>query len=418
MDQSGEEDDQGLLLNPTNFMSSGSDRNQQNFTGDELYFTGYDLARARSLGNSSSDNMGYGEEYGYSDEEEQWEIERQRYAAYLLAVRERDEALVQSAQEKMREARVRGKSNVNLSQQEVDALERRRLQQQPEPLAPRTPSKGKSSRSSSAASLSTEKPKKKTNRLFSAPAPKTNKSRSSKSRSRDNSMDSSGGSTPQNPPPGFMVQGPNGQPMYAPIGYFPPYADGGRPPSSHSRPASASRKPQATPSYDPYSPYQSSRYLSRPEVYRPSSSSPRRSPDELYVPRHRAASSAQFSPEGYCHPSMPPRQGRRNVSGPADVNYTKLRRVAPSSPLAEQPSPMLEEIPDRRASAPAMDQRDGTPSSSSSGDDNQGVRIEIVPDSKGGGYRIDRTPDSHGVLERLPVSNGGSGSERRRRSKR
>ena len=405
------------MLDSSAFMSRPSSRGQSGFVGDELYFTGYDLGRARSSGNSPYDETGYGEEDGYSDEEEQYEYERQRYAAYLASMRDREEAVVQSAQEKIRKAKARGKTNVNLNQEEVDALEKRRMQQQQqqELTAPRTPAKGKTSRSNSAVSLTADKNKKKSGGFFGGAARSSSKTPNGKSPKtpRKSSRDK----TSASPAPGFMVQGPHGQPVYAPFGYFPPPPDNFRPPSgssrSGSRSASASSKRQITPPYDvPYPPYPAypPRYYPMPEDLRPPSSSSRRSPDDLYIPRNRANTSAHY-PDDLHLPPMPAAQGRRNVTGPPDVSYTKLRRMAPSSPLAEQPSlpPRSDSLPDRRSGQPVRVERRASSSSdseSSSEDDDQGVSVEIVPESKDDGYRIDRVPVS------------GAEGERRRRSKR
>ena len=354
----------------------------------------------------------YAEEYAYSDEEDQYEYERQRYAAYITAMRERDEVLVQSAQEKMAKAKTRGKRNVQPNQEEVDALERhRQLQEQ---SAARPVPKGRSSRSNSAVSLNVDKSRaKKGNRFFSSPNPSRARAapKSPRTTSRKASLDASSASAP-----GFVVQGPNGQPIVAPFGYFPP-GDSRRPSTSSSRSASANSKRQITPPYDvPYPPYQP-RYYPYPMDPRSNPGSPRQSPDSLYVPRNRSATTAgappPYPPEAYGPPSMPAAQGRRNVSDPRDISYSKLRRMPPGSPLAEKPlPPRSEAIPERRADPDARPESSGSGSTEdspsgggSSEDEEQGVRVnvDIVPDSKGDGYRIDRKPVA------------GSGGERRRR---
>ena len=210
------------------------------FIGDELMFTGYDLGSARR----------YSRAEDYSDDEDRYEYEKRRYEAYLAA---REESLVQSAQERMRKARKAGKSRASLSPEEVDALERRRQQQESRPV-----SKGRTSRSNSAVNLiadkEKEKSRKKSKSFFSSPVANSSRSRTPKEKPRKVLK------TPSYPAPGFMVAGPDGRPMYAPFGYYPPE----RPHSSRasSGSASSSSKPR-TPPYDtPYPPYPPRYYLS------------------------------------------------------------------------------------------------------------------------------------------------------------
>lgn len=399
MENSDEDDGRGILLDSGKFMSRPSSGGRSAHAGDELYFTGYDMGRARSSENSPYDENGRADYYGYSDAEEQYEYDRQRYAVYLASLR-REESLVQSAEEKMRKAKARGRSNVNLSPDEIDALERKRAQEQ---AIARPVTKGKTSRSTSAVNLTNEKSRKKGGRLFSAPAPARNRQSKSPKTSRKPSLEAT-----VSAPPAFMGHGSGGQPLYSPYTY--PFPQDGLRPSSQSsrdtsRSASANNKRQLTPPYDypypGYAPYQHRYYPMPDEPRQPSSS--RRSPDELFVPRHRAATSAH-RPDDLHLPPMPSPQGRRTVTGPPDVSYSKLRHVAPRSPLAEQPPiPRADRPPDRRASTPNPEE---SSSSESSEDDEQGVRVDIVPEVKGDGYRI----------ERVPV--GSNDRERRRRSKR
>lgn len=301
----------------------------------------------------------------------------------------------------------------------MDALERRKTQyREVTPPETKSPSKGKASRTSSAVNLASDKSKKKGgNRLFGLPAANSSKSRAPKSpkTSRKPSPESSAPAAP-----GFMMPGPDGRPVYAPFGYFPPPPEALRPGSSRSgsRSASSSSRKPATPPYDmPYPPPYPSRYYPMPpEDYRPPSSS-RRSPEELFMPRARAASTAQYPVDPYgSRPAPVSGSGRRNVSGPPDVPYSKLRRVAPSSPLAEYPH-REQDSRDRRpvpraqqsssGSSDSPETNEGTPSSSSSEDDEdeEEVKVEVVQGSKGQGYTVDR----------VPVGKGGESRRRRRK---
>ncbi|KAJ9626338.1 hypothetical protein H2203_003970 [Taxawa tesnikishii (nom. ined.)] len=254
-----------------------------------------------------------------------------------------EEALVQSALEKIRKARARGRNNVNLSQDEVDALERRR--QERESIRKRGQHQQR------------QVPKK-NNRLIAAASPSSSRSRGTPKSSRkpsneqNNAAYTSGSAAAAAaaaaaPPPGFRVAGPDGQPIYAPFGYYPPSDTARHSPTTSrttSRSTSASSKRQPTPPYDaPHPPGYQSRYYGPPTPdLRPRSSTSTRSDEPPRIPRNRSASSAQqyyadvFGPgPNPAPPGIGSAGGRRNFSGPPDVSYSTLRRVPPasSSPL-------------------------------------------------------------------------------------
>lgn len=414
-DNSDEDDGQGVILDPANYMSRSSPRGQDDFAGDELYFTGYDLNQARegrSSGNPSYEDIVYGG-YGYEEEERAY-YEEQRQAAYRAAW-EREAALLQSADDKLRKARITGKSSVSLSRDEADALERRKQhQREKDSPAPSTPKKGKGSRSNSVVSLTGDKSRKKasSSRLFgTSSSPSASRTRTPKTSRKSSSEQQS---TPSNYPPAFMVAGPDGVPLYPPMGYYPAPDTlrqspvGSRP---GSRSVSASSKRQVTPPYEAaYPPYPPRFYgPPPPSDMRPaSSSSTGRTPsdDSLRIPRNRAASSVPYPQDLFsASAGMPAAQGRRNVSGPADISYAKLRRVPPSSPLAarETSTSPAQEWPPRTDS-----RRSRGSSSSSTDDDGAGVRVEIVPEADGEGYRIDRKP----------VGDSGNSGARRRKGRK
>ncbi|GAB7349657.1 hypothetical protein MBLNU459_g0332t1 [Dothideomycetes sp. NU459] len=412
-DNSDEDDGQGVYLDPANFMSRSTQGGQAGFTGDELYFTGYDLGQARDgrgSGNGSYEDIVYGE-YGYSEEEERAYYEEQRYAAYRAAW-DRETALLQSADEKLRKASKKGKNSVSLSQDEVDAMERRKQQQRDSP-GPSTPKKGKGSRSNSVVSLTGDKSRKKSSstRLFGTSSPSVPKTRTPKSTRKSSNEQQGAPYASNNPPPAFMVAGPDGVPLYAPVGYY-PSLDNIRSSPSASRPGSrsvsASSRRQVTPPYENNYPPYPSRFHGPPSDLRPpSSSSSSRPPsdDALRVPRNRSASTVPYPQDLFGAPAVPAVQSRRNVSGPPDISYAKLRRVPPSSPLAarEASTNTGQEWPPRTDS-----RRSRGSSSSSTDDDGEGVRVEIVPEGDGDGYRIDRKPVGEGA------GSGNSGARRRK----
>lgn len=328
----------------------------------------------------------------------------------------RDEALAQSAYERMAKARAQGQTNISLSVDEMEALERRRTVQQPAPIQPpplqiasppATPvktSKGKSSRNNSSVSLSSTKGKKKSSSLFGSSTPPA-KSKSKSSRKMSVSSDQAAPYSPGPPPPGYVLAGPNGMPMpmYAPMPYYPPPSpelsrtqvtrDRSRSTSKHNRRGSTPPEPV----YAQYPP----RYYPPPPGMRPGSSSSARSfqdeadwyqhaaPPPQPTGRSRAGSSAQYRmPDDYAGPPMPAAQGRRSLggNGAADVNYSSLRRVPPgSSPLAARPgAPMAYSDPavaGRKGSGLSQEVDSGSSSSGSSSDD-QGVQVEIAPEPR------------------------------------
>lgn len=384
--------------------------------------------------------------HDYADDyDSEEEALRRRGALYQVAVREKEESLLQSALERIARARAKGKTNVNLSAEEMEALERRRGQP-PEPSVlptqalaspPATPAKtpkGKAgSRTSSSTSLTSQKTRKRgnTSSLFSgqsspSPAKSNSKAKVERKPSAELALPYPSGSGP----PGIMVPGPNGVPVFAPIvNYAPPSPELARaqPGSTRTRSRSTSKhsRRESTPPErpDPYAQYPP-RYYHPSAGARPESSGSNRSmPDDIDwyppppSPRNRSASNAhQYAayrggPDDYdVPPPLPAAQGRRNVSGPADVRYASLRRVPPSSsPLAPRPA-MQHASSDPAGGARKLSSlgQELERTSSSSSDD-QGVQVSIVPDA-GGGYSINRAPAGPVVVA--------AGNEGRRRKGR
>lgn len=403
-------------------------RDARGYRGDELYFDGYDIGQARH---------GRRTVYDYGEESDGLDYRDQRGRAYQDAVREKEDTLYQSALGRIARANAKGKTNVSLSREEMEALERRR-NQQPEPTAtlaspPATPAKpatpkGKpGSRSNSSSNLSGQKArsgKRASSGLFSGSSSSPAKSNSKAKVSRKPSDEQTAPYPTGAQPPGIMVPGPNGTPVFAPISYYPPPSPeytrspggskaGSRSGSKHSRRESTppERTDAAGYAYPP-------RYYP-PASLRPESAHSNRSlPDDIdwYPPppppagRNRSSSSATSPYAAYPPPAeydpplaLPAAQGqRRNMSGAPDVRYASLRRVAPSSPLAP-----------RRGSLLAQQTRDVDASSSSSSDD-QGVQVDIVADAAGG-YSISRAP---AAVEQARASAAPSGNEGRRRKGR
>ena len=398
-----EDDEQGVILNSTGFALR--DARQRGYAGDPMYFE-----RDVYGPNRTSRRGYYGPYEEYNSEEE--DILEQRGAEFQASVREKEEALIASALERIARARAKGKMDVSLTPEEMDALERRRNQQLeplPTPTSPPTPSskKGKiETRTSSASSLSSQKTRKRTNTgLFgNSPAKSNSKAKVSRRVPTD--------PTPMHSPPpqpaGIMVPGPDGVPVYASIAYYPqPSTELVRPPvGKRSRSSSKHSRRESTPPEQAYAQLPQ-RYYPSPAGIRPDSSSSNRSlPDDIdwHPPPPRSNTHPQYAPyrplDDYdaTPPSMPAAQGWRGIGGSPEVRYSTLRRVPPaSSPLASRTSGITSNPSDPASSrkkesglARVRSSSSSTSSSSSSSDD-QGVQVEVQA-GPAGGYLIKNTP--------------------------
>ena len=347
------------------------------FAGDELHFTGGDLGR----------------DYGYSDYSEGSDSgvggDTRSGNLLQLALREKEDVLVERAMARIRRAQLLGKTNVKLTPPERRALERKLQKDQAIKAKEKRPSSkartGSGRRDSGRSSGSQNS---------IGPAAGRRKSKSSLNNQRDRETSSAG----QPVAPGFVVAGPDGRPIYAPIGYYPP-SPGPSPYGPSSRPESrsgSSHSLQHTPPL-PQGQFRAppkQRYSSVPEHhFQPSSTtrgppSPRPMPDEPeWQPRARSSSNLAYPVDPYQYqtyaqpvPQMPAHyiQGRRNVSGPAGVGYPTLRPAGPTAhPYASSSDPSL-----LRREYPVGS---GNPESTSDGDDDddddedEGVQVDVVP---------------------------------------
>ncbi|THW02025.1 hypothetical protein D6D26_04636 [Aureobasidium pullulans] len=372
----GDESDDGYqraYLDPAGFKSRSADRlPREGLTGDELLFTGYDLGSGR--GERGRDDIGY-------EGRPQRQYEDDHYRSNASTRPSREDALVQSAKEKLRKARVKGKTNVSLSVEEMAALERSSTQLR-DSSEPSTPSKNKTrgSRSSSTTSLTSTRPRRASVGLFGSTSPSQSRSRTPKTTRKSSNEQQPVARTSGSTPPAFMIRGPDGVPMYAPADYYPS-------PVSSRRPSSNSNR-QITPPYEAYSVRGYG-----PELRAQPSPSIRAAYDE------NAWASSSRPPAGASYPdlfggTLPPGGQSYQTHVPAsDVSYAKLRRGPQGSPLSN-----VEAAADRWEREGEIGAR--PPSSGSSSDDSgQGVRIEVEP---GYGFR------------RVPVSSKSSGTVRRK----
>ncbi|KAI4171275.1 MAG: hypothetical protein LQ343_004352 [Gyalolechia ehrenbergii] len=316
---SDDDDGQGVTLDGTYF-------------GDELHFTGADL------GAYSRSRRRHGQGYGYdSDSSGDGEARAGPSAGTMqAALRNKEDLLLQQALERIRRAQILGQRDVKLTQPEIDALKRKRRQDESRRTRVGSGSKQVDRRRSSNQLRLTEKDSKSGRRKSSGLSPTLERTCAPEGR----------GATP----PGMIVPGPDGRPMHTPIGYYPPIAkqpSGSQGPWSGSRSGSSSSLQQSTPPL-PSSQYWSGqlRYSSESDYPSTSPASPlmRRLPDDPHWnPRPRSTSSNHQYPlepqyhQAYSSPPPPHNsshygQGRRIVSGPAEVQYPSIsRRPLPMS---------------------------------------------------------------------------------------
>lgn len=361
----GDESDDGhhrVYLDPAAFKSRSADRlPREAFAGDDLTFTGYDLGSARGV--RGVDDNAY-ERRQYQPHEEDY------YHDHALTRPSREDVLVQSAREKLRKARAKGKTNVSLSVEEMAALERNSTYSR-DTSEPGTPNKNKTrgSRSSSTTSLTSTHPRRTSTGLFGGTSPSHSRSRTPKNSRKPSNEQQPASRAPSQP--AFMIRGPDGVSMYAPADHYPSPASSRRPSSNGNR--------TVTPPYEAYS----ARGFG-PELRAPSSSSGRALYDE------NAWTSSSRLPPGAAYPdlfgpsSAPSAQSYQGSGLPSDVSYAKLRRAPQGSPLSN-----VEAAVDRREREIEMMSGARPASSGSSSDDSggQGVRIEVEP-----GFGLRRVP--------------------------
>ncbi|CAF9915787.1 hypothetical protein IMSHALPRED_002700 [Imshaugia aleurites] len=348
------------------------------FVSDKLHFTGGDLSR-RSRRRQVYDDGIYsessGDDYGSDDG---------AGGTKQIALRDKEELLVQRALERIRRAQMLGRTNVKLTQLEIDALERKRRKDEAESAGEkpeiRTDHRRRSSGQSRDASREQKSSKRKTKDYFPA-------------------YDGESSSTSRRAmPPGFFVPGPAGVPAYSPLGYYPPSAalQGGSS-RSGSRSASSHSLARASP---PLPRTHKQRYSSVPDPQPlPAPRSPqssRRLPDDPnWMPRPRSSSSVSsqpYSPDQYqaYSPPLPPiphhySQGRRVVSSPqpdVQVQYPRIRgepqtRSSESSSLRREQS--------RQSTPERSESEEG---SASDDDEDDGVQVDVVPYSQGYGVSV------------------------------
>lgn len=299
-----------------------------------------------------------------------------------IALRNKEELLVQKALERIRRAQMLGRTNVKLTQPEIDALERKRRNDEAEHARNKPAIKKNYRRRSSGQSRNVSR-EQNSSRMSKGYFPAYDGEGSSNSRRAT--------------PPGILVPGPAGVPAYSALGYYPPpAAPQGGSSRSGSRSASSHSLAQASP---PLPRAHKQRYSSGPD---PAQSSPgprspqssRRLPDDPnWIPRPRSSSSVSsqlYPPDQYqaYSPPLPQipyqySQGRRVASSPQpDLQYPRIR----GEPQARSSEPSSLRREHSRQSTP--ERSESEEGSASEDDEGDGVQVDVVPYSQGYGVSI------------------------------
>ena len=330
----------------------------RNFRGDELHFTGADLGRLSKrkeyIYHSDSDRSDSGDESDLTENLHNTQ----------LALRDKEEMLVETAMSRIKRAQELGKRNVKLSQPELNALKRK--QQKDAEL--QAQAKRKERRRSS--QLKPKKPQ--------------GKERVQEQRIEVPIAQYGFDSNPRRPP-GMLITASSGEQSYAPLGYQPPIAISQL---RSSRPGSRNTSSQSLLKQSPELPRRGERRASKPPSPRSPDSSSRSLPDDPnWMPRPRSSSAltgAPYYPESnypYPYQAHTPR---------IPAQYGSASRGIASSPQTSSRDrlPRYDGLGTREAS-PRRHRRlsPNDPSSSSDDSSDAGVRVNVPYDGRNMDHR-------------------------------
>ena len=390
---------------------------------DRMQYPGYDVGSRRQamVPMDYDHDLAYGDRF--EDENDGWQ----------MAQREKEEELADRAARRINRARLKGYSNVDLTREELDALERReqrqalvQARQRKQAAAPDAQPSKKRSKGGLFSRAITPKPKPAKEKRVTVPV--SGQRRTSPSEALASSSDSSPALTRTSP---RDSRNPSGsRPASARASNQPPYP-------TLATGSAYYDDPQGPALYRPSS---SSTYL--PQQRRRDISPTRSLPDDPnWVPgggglRSRSSSSAHLNARQPPYPTSPgdpyayqtyaPSQARRNASGPAamGVSYPSARRMPP-----QRTSASGSRVPsDERLHFPSvpMSGRDA-PSSSNQGrivhnevieissDDDEGEDEDESDDESDEGVRVDVVDEPRGGVAVAPAGRGGSGNSGRGR---
>lgn len=374
---------------------------QKGYASHGLRFTGadrgYTAARRRKVN-------AYDEDSDYSEDNDDSDGDQRRQEQHMqIIVRENEDFLVEQALERIEHARLMGKTNVKLSQAEVDALERaERIPKQPEPTRNakgKKPVKGRPK--------AVERKRSKSDKLSSStpPAKAIEPRRKAKSSARDEPL------APYPMAPGPDYGHGSGAITYASSAYHAVPAQ--RPMSSGSKSASRTassqslrQRQQPTPPLPQYQhPYNAVRYFSNPDIayagrspsYAPFRTDPS---NPNWEPRARSASNlvpylTDQPPYGAYQPPAPqfdPRDprftvppGARIASGPPDP-YPVPQYPAPQIPAYRHPQ---DDMFLYGTNMSGHGDTAGEDDDMEDDNEDQGVEIDVV-EQAGGSYEVQK----------------------------
>ncbi|KAF2474611.1 uncharacterized protein BDR25DRAFT_322827 [Lindgomyces ingoldianus] len=272
---------------------------KQYFNPDDLYFNDMDL-RAWESRIAAMDALGYGDDYGYQEDEGFYD----EITGVTMPPEEYQELLFQRVLDKIRLARATSQPDVQLSQEELEVYECRLLGQRVPAVRPTPKARpvsmpvavavagstnntlvNTSSHAGGSGSGSTKSKKSQRRTSIFTLRPKKDKP-SGRKRSPSNVSETANQANQATQQPGFIVPGPSGQPVYAPINAY--TGRTARDPAVRSS-GSPSRRQAATP------PPRLTPPREMPGGF--PSGSPQRFPREPTPPRQTRQSSLQDSPD-------------------------------------------------------------------------------------------------------------------------
>jgi hypothetical protein len=295
---------------------------------DELFFN--DGASRYPRQSYSDEHLAYGDRYESPETESGEEETDGRRPSQTLVRRDSDQMIAQRALDRIDKAKAKGKNSVNLTHEEIEALNKRYARPSSDsPERNRRGSGDKAGKGRSPSGKDGAWTRKRNSRRSSIIAPSTSTALApTKPKAKDGRKKQA---LPQDDafqqmPPGFMTMGPGGVPVYTPMGYY------NAPPPPGRRTASDGTR---------YSPPRSG------DSSRSTSASSRRGQPVYDNPAYPTRGNTggrptsqyaepEYWPPQYSQPPYPPYQPynqhdpRRVASGPPNVAYSNVYRRVPA----------------------------------------------------------------------------------------
>jgi hypothetical protein len=231
----GGDENNGALLDQGYNTVSNASNGKQPLNPDELYFNDMDI-RAWERRAAEQDGLAYGDDYdyGYGD------------AGNMMSPAEYEDLLFERTLDKIRLARVTGEADVSLTPEELEVYQYRMWRQRAPVARPQAramphsaPVIHAATAPSSTGTPGSSSPRSKKNQRRSSLFGGKDRSKKEKSGNRARATSNATEATNSPAPPGFLVPGPNGQSMFAPINTYQGYnGRDPRQPGSPLRPGS------------------------------------------------------------------------------------------------------------------------------------------------------------------------------------